>query len=284
MPSKIQVDQIAGATGSTVTLPSGQTLDLSSGTVNLPSAALSALNASNLTSGTVPSARLSLVEADIPNHSTSKLTSGTLGTARGGTGLTTIGTANQVLRVNSGATALEFGSVSSDYVKLAETTASNVSIVSLNGYFTSDYDVYKIYIDGLYGSSNQVYVLMTFNTTGSYTEQTSNYSHLMSSYLDSANATTGAWSANYGTSFSRISWVSSTQAKGGAIDLTLFNPMSSTYHKHFCGTSVSDGTSYEGWGAITGIWKDSTPITGLNFKMASGNIYARKIRLYGIKN
>ena len=45
MPSKIQVDQIAGATGSTVTLPSGQTLDLSSGTVNLPSASLSALNA-----------------------------------------------------------------------------------------------------------------------------------------------------------------------------------------------------------------------------------------------
>lgn len=103
MPSKIQVDQIAGATGSTVTLPSGQTLDLSSGTVNLPSASLSALNASNLTSGTVPSARLSLTSSDLP----------TVPTTKGGTGLTTIGTANQVLRVNSGATALEFGTISS---------------------------------------------------------------------------------------------------------------------------------------------------------------------------
>ena len=111
MPSKIQVDQIAGATGSTVTLPSGQTLDLSSGTVNLPSASLSALNASNLTSGTVPSARLSLTSSDLP----------TVPTTKGGTGLTTIGTANQVLRVNSGATALEYGTVSSKIVQVVDT-------------------------------------------------------------------------------------------------------------------------------------------------------------------
>jgi hypothetical protein len=36
-----------------------------------------------------------------------------LATARGGTGLTAIGTANQVLKVNAGATALEYGTVSS---------------------------------------------------------------------------------------------------------------------------------------------------------------------------
>ena len=89
MPSKIQVDQIAGATGSTVTLPSGQTLDLSSGTVTLPNSAV------NLTT---------------------KVT-GTLPVANGGTGLTSLGSASQVLRVNSGATALEFGTVSSGVVK-----------------------------------------------------------------------------------------------------------------------------------------------------------------------
>jgi hypothetical protein len=74
----------------------------------------SSLNASNLSSGTVPSARLSLVASDIPNLDTSKLTSGTLGTARGGTGLSTIGSANQVLAVNSGGTALEYQTISAD--------------------------------------------------------------------------------------------------------------------------------------------------------------------------
>jgi hypothetical protein len=38
--------------------------------------------------------------------------SNTIGFAYGGTGLTTLGTAGQALIVNSGATALEFGSVS----------------------------------------------------------------------------------------------------------------------------------------------------------------------------
>lgn len=97
MPSKIQVDQIAGATGSTVTLPSGQTLDLSSGTVTLPNSAV------NLTT---------------------KVT-GTLPTANGGTGLTTLGTASQVLRVNSGATALEYGTISSGVVKKIHTFSFN---------------------------------------------------------------------------------------------------------------------------------------------------------------
>ena len=50
----------------------------------------------------------SLVAADIPNLDASKLTSGTLGIARGGTGLSALGTANQLLRVNAGATALEY--------------------------------------------------------------------------------------------------------------------------------------------------------------------------------
>ena len=117
MPSKIQVDQIAGATGSTVTLPSGQTLDLSSGTVTLPSTALSALNASNLTSGTVPSARLSLTSSDLP----------TVPTTKGGTGLTTIGTAGQALKVNSGATGLEYGTISTAVLQMVELYRSSTS-------------------------------------------------------------------------------------------------------------------------------------------------------------
>ena len=78
--------------------------------------------------------------------STAKLASGlVVPYGKGGTGLTTLGTANQVLAVNSGATALEFQSVSSDFVKLATSTISaNTASVSFDGYFTSAYDTYKI--------------------------------------------------------------------------------------------------------------------------------------------
>lgn len=46
--------------------------------------------------------------ANIPNISAAKITSGTLVYGRGGTGLAALGTANQILAVNSGASALEY--------------------------------------------------------------------------------------------------------------------------------------------------------------------------------
>jgi hypothetical protein len=70
MASKIKVDQIEGSTGSSITIPSGQTLTLADG----------------------------LASSSLP----------TVPVSKGGTGLTSLGTAGQVLAVNSGASALEF--------------------------------------------------------------------------------------------------------------------------------------------------------------------------------
>jgi hypothetical protein len=81
----------------------------------------SSLNASNLSSGTVPDARFpstlpALNGSALTNLNATNIASGTLAsdrlptvpTTKGGTGLTSIGSANQVLAVNSGGTALEF--------------------------------------------------------------------------------------------------------------------------------------------------------------------------------
>jgi hypothetical protein len=95
----------------------------------------SALNASNLSSGTVPDARFpaTLPVADgsaLTDLNATNIASGTLAsdrlptvpTTKGGTGLTTIGTANQVLAVNGGATALEYQTVD-----LANLNADNLT-------------------------------------------------------------------------------------------------------------------------------------------------------------
>jgi len=99
--SKIKVNSIEAATGSTITIPSGQTLDISSTTLTLPSTVVTTTGTQTLTNKTIGVSQLS----------------GTLPVANGGTGLTTLGSASQVLRVNSGATALEFGTVSAKFVK-----------------------------------------------------------------------------------------------------------------------------------------------------------------------
>jgi hypothetical protein len=82
--SKIKVNEIEAATGSTVTIPTGQTFSVVDG-----------IPATNL-SGTIADARLPTVPV-----------------SKGGTGVTSLGTANQVLAVNSGANALEFQDASS---------------------------------------------------------------------------------------------------------------------------------------------------------------------------
>jgi hypothetical protein len=128
--SKIKVNSIEAATGSTITIPSGQTLDISSTTLTLPSTVVTTTGTQTLTNKTIGVSQLS----------------GTLPVANGGTGLTTLGSATQVLRVNSGATALEFAAVSSDYVLLATTDiTSSTASVSFDGYFSSTYKNYIAY-------------------------------------------------------------------------------------------------------------------------------------------
>jgi len=80
------------------------------------------LNASNLASGTVPSARLSLTSSDLP----------TVPTTKGGTGLTTIGTAGQAIVVNSGATALEFSTIQASEITTVGNYFSNWNEISSN--------------------------------------------------------------------------------------------------------------------------------------------------------
>ena len=81
MASKIKVDQIEGSTGSSITIPTGQTLTITDG-----------IPATTIGSGTLSSDRLPTVPV-----------------SKGGTGLTSLGTAGQVVKVNTGASALEFG-------------------------------------------------------------------------------------------------------------------------------------------------------------------------------
>ena len=71
--------------------------DLSVTSISGSGAGLTTLNASNVSSGTLSSDRLTTVP-----------------TTKGGTGLTAIGTANQVLSVNGGGTALEYQTISAD--------------------------------------------------------------------------------------------------------------------------------------------------------------------------
>ena len=99
MASKIKVDQIEGSTGSSITIPTGQTLTITDG-----------IAASTIASGTLASARLPTVPV-----------------SKGGTGLTSLGSAGQVVQVASGGSTLEFATPSSGTVKqIVQSTGTTV--------------------------------------------------------------------------------------------------------------------------------------------------------------
>jgi hypothetical protein len=231
------------------------------------------LTAADITDSIITSAKIvdaTIANADIANSTinlTTKVT-GTLPVANGGTGLTALGTAAQVLRVNSGATALEYATPSSGaFVFLGATGAqSAVATIDLNGYFTSDYNVYKIFVDGLFNATNNGSFRMKVATTSSYTLQTSNY--------NVTEAEFGSMSTALGT----------TVARNSAVEITIFNPLGTTGRKCFLVHAVggfNDDTPQGLFGY--NIWNSTTAVTGLRF-YSNGNTSVNNIRLYGVKN
>ena len=195
--------------------------------------------------------------------------------------------ANNIL-TNGGYDAADLvGAAGGSFTFLGETTASNVATVDLNGYFTSDYDVYKVFLDGVYGATNDSGIYIRVATTGSYTVQTSDYA-TSNFYMLATGPNTGSTSydAQLSTSQMYLTYsTSSTSTNPANLELTIYNPMGSNW-KSF--TSLVQSAT----GDLTrfiiqmnaGVWRNTTAITGIRFFMSSGNIYARKLRIYGVKN
>ena len=133
MASKIKVDQLEGSTGSTITVPTGQTLTITDG-----------LAASTISSGT-------LADARIPDLNASKITAGTIAAARLGSGTASSSTflrgdgtfaaagGGKVLQVVSAVKTSESATTSTSYVSTGlsasitpAATSSKILIICTN--------------------------------------------------------------------------------------------------------------------------------------------------------
>jgi hypothetical protein len=182
-----------------------------------------------------------------------------------------------------------FASPSSDYVLLTTTTASNVASFAVNGFFTSDYDVYKIFLYNVYAGSNDQDLRMRVNTTGSYTEQTatSNYFYAFTRLNGTTSSTTNREDAAQYQSQSGMACgrISNDSSKMSNTEITFFKPTDASNYKIF-------QSQFGGWnsttaictGTSTGVYLNTTAVTGLTFLSQAGNIWCEKLYLYGLKN
>jgi hypothetical protein len=236
-----------------------------------------------------------IVNADIANSTinlTTKVT-GTLPLTNGGTGLATLGTASQELRVNSGATALEYYTptvASSDFVLLATTDiTSSTASVSFDGYFTSTYKNYEIIISQAIPVTNATTFAVRYRRSNADITSANYYGSSASNYKNSSTDNsnfTGNW-ATTSAYLTTDTYATNTTANGGINTfINIFNPLDTASYKYI---HYTIGHVY---GALTGVigghgmvnLRDSTAaLSGLTFYFLSGNIASGNFKLYGIK-
>jgi len=214
---------------------------------------------------------------------------------RDGSGLQRLGagTSGQVLQTGGTGANPSWGTVSSDYVKLATVNASSSSSVALDGYFTSDYQRYEIHAsDVIPGSSCDFwYRVYTGGSevTGNIYNNTSAYW-----YTDTTPTVSGGGGNN---ADSQDMDAPSNYWKMGGDDhysgqpcifkIVIHDPLNTTKRK-----IVELMTAYSGNGGSGGVLmhkhghgvaKTTDALTGFAFYPTAGSITSGTFKLYGIK-
>ena len=196
------------------------------------------------------------------------------------------GTAGQVLRMNSGATAPEYGTVSSDFVQIySAVDVSPAGYIDINGYFNDAYKVYKIYFED-YGSVGGNSFLVQFNsgTNGATNESSSNYFYnYRYGSVEAGNSTQRGDNSAGNSGNARLGWNGGgNSTEKNSTEFTLYNPNSAEYTSMFAERIAWDN-SYVGFTVANVTYKQTTAITGIRLYHGSGNIGLKWIKVYGLK-
>ena len=197
-----------------------------------------------------------------------------------------IGNAGEFLKVNSGATGYEYGSVSSDFVKLATfQQLTSVQEVSIDGFYTSDYDTYYLEVINV-GESSDNKVKVYMNESGS--KVTSNNMRWLLNYADmtlSNNSASDSYTNSNSDNNIRIGW-NKSDMNGGTSTIIIQNPLSTTLKKYIRIHSYSMTSSYA-YQIVGGAEYNSTnALSGVTIggNSTSNTIKFHRATLYGLKH
>ena len=212
---------------------------------------------------------------------------------RDGSGLQRLpkGTAGQVLQMNSGATAPEYGTVSSDMVLLHTTAAMSGTTVIVDNIFNSTYHTYKIFISGWRASVDAI-PEMRFRSGGAsgVTETGSlyRYSNYRVEQQFSGGTATGSaitMSAYDNTLFAWQQGQESGDASAnGNTEITIHNA-NSPYPTYWINDSIGLESS-RSWIVQMrggGFYDKNIAVTGIAHSCSAGTIAAGVLKIYGLK-
>ena len=173
---------------------------------------------------------------------------------------------------------------------ISSQTASASASLSFTTGINSTYKAYKFVFSSIHGSVDGASLQFNMSTDGG-----SNYNVTKTSsygYARHSEAGTGAqvaydggWDLAQSASDQYMGYVvgnDNDQSMSGTLEL--FNPSSTTYVKHFLGTTNNSyNVDYSVQGFFAGYGNTTSAVNAIIFRMSSGNIDAGTIYMYGIK-
>jgi hypothetical protein len=204
--------------------------------------------------------------------------------------ITTSGVFTSGAIANSSVTGITVLANASDGITfISSQTANNSASLSFTSGLTSTYKAYKFVFSNIHPRSDSAYFQFNLSTDSGSNYNVTKTSTIFVAFHDEIDANTGlqyvpADDLAQSTAFQTLS-----NAQGNGADesssgsLTLFNPSSTTYVKHF----ISNTNSYQlndnsqNW-YCAGYGNTTSAVNAIQFKMDTGNMDGT-IYLYGIK-
>lgn len=207
---------------------------------------------------------------------------------RDGSGLARLaaGTSGQVLTTGGSGANPSWGTVSSDFVKIYETTVtSSLAALSIDGQYTSDYDNYLLTITNLTTSNSGGGNTLRFRVNQGGVAQTGSDYYYVHAYNDrDAFNTADGGTGNHQDTSSYIGWQSNSSTFTCNATLNIFNPLGTSAYKSFLLHSQTYDYQPYSYSLVGNCYHKSTAASsGLTIVHLNGNITGGTVKLYGLK-
>jgi hypothetical protein len=211
---------------------------------------------------------------------------------RDGSGLQRLpkGTANQVLQMNSGATAPEYADASGgDVILVSETASTSGTAIEFQDIFSSTYKYYHVKFAFYHASSGYGFPWFRFLSSGGNMLTASDYNSTFVDFGMALNNSSNNYSAfrNYHENYGRLhsDQVGIASNRRSYFDFWFYEPNNSSTHPvmRFSHTGFSETTWVEpNFGNI--VYDSGTAFTGFRLQDGNGvNIYVENFKCYGYK-
>ena len=176
-----------------------------------------------------------------------------------------------------------------DFNLISTSTASADSVVNITSGIDSTYNVYKLIYNNIHPAAGST-LTCQFTTDGT------NFNKEIKSCQCNGSNTEGGTASNNNADLSESRYRHTTYVPIGYADtietnaescangfLWLFGPSNTTFTKHFyCRTVAKDDAPGGAQTFTAGTIETTSAVTGISFKMSTGNIDSGSFKLYGL--